>query len=276
MLLLRPLVARRNAQLTAPVLWHGTLCAARVYFLWALCQLGLVFVAFSCSACESRAHSPTPPATLGERSAGAWQAPSLPPAFSIPADAPKVVFLGDSIAAGLHLPAHEAYPAQVQERLRGEGLPFQLINAGVSGDTSAGGLSRLPWLLKQKPHIVVVELGGNDGLRGVPVAATEKNLRDILQTSLQGGAQVLLLGMRIPPSYGEPYVSEFAAAYKRLAHELAVPFVPYFMEGVAGVPALNLADGLHPTREGHARLATRIAPELARLLRAPSAPPAQP
>ncbi|MFM2417655.1 MAG: Esterase TesA [Pseudomonadota bacterium] len=213
---------------------------------------------------------------LGERTRSAPQEVSPAPAASIPADAPKVVFLGDSIAAGLHLPAHEAYPAQVQERLREQGLPFQLINAGVSGDTSAGGRSRLPWLLKQKPQIVVVELGGNDGLRGMPVTATEDNLREILQAARRDGAQVLLLGMRIPPSYGEPYVSEFAALYERLARELEVPLVPYFMEGVAGVPALNLADGLHPTRAGHARLATRIAPELARLLRAPSAAPALP
>lgn len=177
------------------------------------------------------------------------------------ADAPKVAFLGDSISAGLSLPADQAFPALLARRLRAE-QPFQLINAGVSGDTSAGGLRRLDWILKQHPDVVVVELGANDGLRGVPLDSIERNLRAILQKVRDAGAIPLLLGMRLPPNYGAEYVEGFAAIYPRLARELGVAHVPFFMQGVAGVPELNLEDGLHPTAEGQRRLAASVEPAL--------------
>jgi acyl-CoA thioesterase-1 len=179
---------------------------------------------------------------------------------------PPVAFLGDSITAGYDLSAEQAYPARVREQLAREGKPFKLINAGVSGDTTAGGLRRVDWLLTQKPAVVVVELGANDGLRGAPVAEIEKNLRAIVEKVRAGGATVLLLGMRLPPSYGEPYTSEFAALYDRVAKELSLAYLPFFMQGVAGMPSLTIEDGLHPTEEGHRKLADNVAPALARVL----------
>jgi len=187
---------------------------------------------------------------------------------AVPDDAPLVVFLGDSIAAGLHLAAGEAFPAVLQRELAAEGLPFRFVNAGVSGDTSAGGLRRIDWLLEQGPDVVVVELGGNDGLRGQPPEAVEANLRAIVAAAREHGARVLLLGVRLPPSLGAEYVAAFEAIYPSLADELELAFVPFFMEGVAGEPELNLPDGLHPTAEGHRRLAERIAPAMRDLLEA--------
>lgn len=193
--------------------------------------------------------------------------PSSAPAPAAAQSGPKVVFLGDSLSAGLHLSAEQAFPALLQRRFVAMGLPFQLVNAGVSGDTSAGGLRRTDWLLRQKPAILVLELGANDGLRGIPVANVEANLRAIVQKVQDQGAKVLLLGMRIPPSYGAEYSAEFAVMYERLAAELKLPNVPFFMQGVAGVAALNLEDGLHPTAQGHELLANNVAGALELLLR---------
>jgi len=185
---------------------------------------------------------------------------------------PLVVFLGDSISAGLDVAAEDAFPAQLQRKLATTEAAFRLVNAGVSGDTTAGGLRRLDWLLAQKPAVVVVELGANDGLRGGPHAEIERNLREILAKVRAGGAAPLLLGMRLPPSYGPDYEAGFEALYVRLAEELRVAFVPYFMAGVAGVPERNQPDGLHPTPQGHTRLADNVAPALRALLTAPRAP----
>jgi len=187
------------------------------------------------------------------------------------AQGPKVAFLGDSIAAGLHLDAEQAFPALVQDTLRAQQLPFRLVNAGVSGDTSAGGLRRVDWLLKQRPDIVVVELGGNDGLRGMPVQEIANNLRAIVDKIKAAGAQTLLLGVVLPPSYGANYTRSFAAIYPALAAQLQVPFCPYFMEHVAGVPDKNLEDGLHPTAEGHRMIAARVAAALSPLVASASA-----
>jgi acyl-CoA thioesterase I len=170
----------------------------------------------------------------------------------------KVVFLGDSLSAGAHLPAAQAFPAVLQRKLQAEGVAFELANAGVTGDTSAGGLRRVDWILRQNPALVVVELGANDGLRGVPVASIEQNLRSILAKIKAQGARAMLLGMRLPPSIGADYARAFEEIYPRLAAELGVAYVPFFMEGVAGVPELNLPDGLHPTAQGHERIADRL------------------
>jgi acyl-CoA thioesterase-1 len=184
------------------------------------------------------------------------------------ASQPKVVFLGDSIAAGLHLPADQAFPAVLQRNLAARGVKFQLLNAGVSGDTTAGGLRRVDWLLKQKPAVVVLELGANDGMRGQPIAAMEQNLRAIIERIRGAGAQVLLLGIRIPMNYGPDYVRDFEAVFARIADTLHVPFVPSFMLGVGGVPELNLEDGIHPTAQGHERLAATLVEPLTQLLAA--------
>jgi acyl-CoA thioesterase-1 len=179
---------------------------------------------------------------------------------------PLVLFLGDSLSAGLNLPAEQAFPAVLQRQLAAEGVPSRLINAGVSGDTTAGGLRRLDWLLKQRPDWVVVELGGNDGLRGLPLESIEQNLRAIVERARAGGARVLLLGLCLPANYGRDYGQRFEALYARLAEELELPFVPCFLEGVGGVAELNFSDGIHPTAEGHVKLAEKLAPVLRELL----------
>jgi acyl-CoA thioesterase-1 len=179
---------------------------------------------------------------------------------------PKVVFFGDSISAGAHLPAEQAFPAVLQRKLAAEAVPFQLSNAGVTGDTSAGGLRRIDWILSQNPALVVVELGGNDGLRGVPVESIEQNLRSILAKIKAHGAKAMLLGMRLPPSIGADYAREFEAIYPRLASEFEAAYVPFFMDGVAGVAELNLPDGLHPTAQGHERIADKLREPLRKVL----------
>ena len=186
-------------------------------------------------------------------------APATAPSQPAPASAPLVVFLGDSLTAGLGLEADQAYPARIDALLAAQGEPVRVLNAGVSGDTTAGGLSRLSWLLKQKPDVLVVGLGANDGLRGLPLAEIEKNLREILRRGQDGGAKVLLLGMQIPPNYGD-YARDFAAIYPRIAKDLDVPLVPFLLEGVGGEVRLNQADGIHPTAEGHEILAKTVLP----------------
>ena len=192
--------------------------------------------------------------------------PARIPAPDIPDGSPLVIFLGDSIAAGIHLPKDRAFPAELQRRLAAKERPFRLVNAGVSGDTTAGGRSRLDWLLGQKPAIVVIELGANDGFRGVPASTVEGNLRDIVVRVKAAGAKPLLLGMRIPPNYGRDYVAEFEGTYARVAKETGCAFVPFFMKGVAGKPDLNLPDGIHPTAEGHLLLAENVEDPLRELL----------
>jgi acyl-CoA thioesterase-1 len=196
---------------------------------------------------------------------------SRPSATATSARPPVVVFLGDSLTAGLGLEEAEAYPALLGGRLAAQGLPIRVINAGVSGDTTAGGLRRLDWQLRQKPEVVVVGLGGNDALRGAPLEEIDRNLREILRRSRAAGARVLLLGMKIPPNYGPDYAGRFADLYPRIAKDLGVPLVPFFLEGVGGVPELNQADGIHPTAVGQQKVADNVYPDLRDLLAAPRA-----
>ncbi len=186
--------------------------------------------------------------------------------LEIPADAPKVVFLGDSLSAGLHLEEDLAFPAVLQRRLAQRGLPFHLVNAGVSGDTTAGGLRRIEWILKQYPDVVVVELGANDGLRGIDVAAIEANLRGILKRIQESSATPVLFGMRIPPSYGLQYSNAFREIYGRVAEDMQVTLIADWLEGVGGDPRYNLPDGLHPNERGHELLAQNIEEHLADIL----------
>lgn len=180
--------------------------------------------------------------------------------------APLVVYLGDSLAAGLGLGEEEAFPALAEGLLRQEGIVIRTVNAGVSGDTSAGGLSRLNWLLGQSPDVVVVELGANDGLRGLEPEMTEHNLRQIVLQSQAAGARVLLVGMKVPPNYGGDYAGRFEEVYPRLASELGVALMPFLLEDVAGDPALNLGDGIHPNAVGQQRVAANIVPYLREIL----------
>ncbi|MDA1185006.1 MAG: arylesterase [Acidobacteria bacterium] len=171
---------------------------------------------------------------------------------------PRIVFLGDSLTAGLGLPREQAVPALIQARLDAEGYAYHVVNAGVSGDTAAGGLSRLDWSLEGDVAILVVELGANDGLRGLPVAQMRQNLNEIITRAQRRGVTVILTGMEAPPNYGAVYTSEFRQVFRDLASEFDVAFVPFFLEGVAGVPSLNNPDGMHPNSEGAAIVAETV------------------
>jgi len=179
--------------------------------------------------------------------------------------APLVVFLGDSLTAGLGLAEDRAFPALVARQL-GDEMPVRVVNAGVSGDTTSGGLRRLDWLLRQDPDLLVVELGANDALRGQSVEGIEKNLRAIVGRAREAGVPVLLVGLRIPPSYGAEYAESFRAIYPAIARDLDVPLVPFLLEGVAGHPDLNQPDGIHPTAEGHQVVAETVGPWVLRAL----------
>ena len=183
---------------------------------------------------------------------------TLLPAALAHAQEPVIVALGDSLTAGLGVTADEAYPALLQARLERDGLHYRVVNAGVSGDTTAGALRRVDWVLRARPAVVVVALGANDGLRGLPVTAMRDNLAAIVTRLRAGGARVLLAGMRLPPNYGAAYTREFAEAFPSVARRASVPLVPFLLEGVAGVPALNQADGIHPNAAGQRVVADNV------------------
>ena len=182
------------------------------------------------------------------------------PATPTPDARPVIVFLGDSLTAGYGLDPDEAFPALIQARLDEAGLAYRVVNAGVSGETSAGALRRLDWLLQQPVAVLVVETGGNDGLRGQDPATTRQNLQAILDRAraLAPPPKLVLVGMEALPNYGESYRRQFRALYPELARKNQVALVPFLLEGVAGVPALNLADGIHPNAEGHKRVAETV------------------
>ena len=166
------------------------------------------------------------------------------------AGSPRIVILGDSLTIGLGLPIEQSYPSLLQERLKESGLDYEVVNAGVSGDTSAGGLSRLDWALDGDVRVLVVALGGNDGLRGLPVEQLKRNLATIIERAQARGIAVILAGMEAPPNYGRDYIVAFHKVYPALASQYHVPLVPFLLQGVAGSEALNQRDGIHPTAAG--------------------------
>ena len=178
-----------------------------------------------------------------------------------------VVALGDSLTAGLGVAADEAFPARLEARLRSEDYAYRVVNAGVSGDTTAGGLRRVDWVLRARPEVVIVALGANDGLRGQEPRAMRANLDEIVRHLQAAGARVLLVGMRMPPNYGGDYTKEFEAVFPAVARRAKVALMPFLLDGVAGVPRLNQADGIHPTAEGQQVIADHLWPYLRPLLR---------
>ncbi|MBC3411887.1 arylesterase [Pseudomonas sp. SWRI51] len=183
------------------------------------------------------------------------------------ATAGTVLVVGDSISAGFGLDTRQGWVTLLQQRLKDEGFDDQVVNASISGDTSAGGQARLPALLAaHKPALVVVELGGNDGLRGQPPQQLQQNLASMIDRSRAAGAKVVLLGMRLPPNYGQRYTTAFAQVYEQLARQKNVALVPFFLEGVGGVPELMQADGLHPAAAAQQRLLENAWPTIKPLL----------
>ena len=173
-----------------------------------------------------------------------------------------IVFFGDSLTAGYGLedPAGEAYPALIAKKIAAAGLPWRVVNAGVSGETSADGLRRVDWILRQPVSLFVLALGGNDGLRGIDPAVTKANLQGIVDRVRAGApqARIVLAGMTMPPSLGADYVRRFTEVYPDLAKKNGLVFMPFLLEGVAGDPALNQADGIHPTSRGHEIIAKNL------------------
>ena len=219
----------RNISETAP--WRRRAAGAAVLVAGALAVA-------SCGASQPEARAPAAAAAGGS-----------PPVAA--ADArPRIVILGDSLTAGLGLNPDEAYPALLQAKVDHAHLDYEVINAGVSGDTSAGGLRRLDWALDGDVRVLVVELGANDGLRGVPVDELRANLSTIIETAQARGVRVVLAGMEAPPNYGPDFTQAFHRIYPDLARQYGVALVPFLLDGVAGDPALNQADGIHPTARG--------------------------
>lgn len=185
------------------------------------------------------------------------------------ADEPiRILAFGDSLTSGYGLPDQDSFPSQLERALIAAGESVKLINGGVAGDTSAGGLARLDWSLADKPDLVILELGSNDGLRGLDPAATRKNLAQMLTRLAQDRISTLLVGMKAPRNLGSDYVSAFDAIYEDLAREFRVPLDPFYLEGVAGDPALNQSDGIHPNAAGVAVIVKRMAPEIIALIKA--------
>jgi acyl-CoA thioesterase-1 len=178
-----------------------------------------------------------------------------------------IVAFGDSLTAGLGVAAAQTYPALLDERLKREGYDYRVVNAGVSGDTTAGGLRRVDWALRLKPEIVILELGVNDALRGQPLAAVRGNLDLMVARFQAAGARVLLAGMRLPPNYGDRYAEDFHRLYAEVARARKAPLIPFFLDGVGAVAHLNQPDGIHPTAEGYAIVVDRMWPHLVPLLR---------
>jgi acyl-CoA thioesterase-1 len=177
-----------------------------------------------------------------------------------------VVALGDSLTAGLGVAPDEAWPALIEARLRREGYPYRVVNAGVSGDTTAGGLRRVDWVLKNRPEVAVVALGANDGLRGLGTETMESNLVAIVDRLRGAGARVLVAGMQVPPNYGAAYTRAFSGVFPDVARRTGSALMPFLLDGVAADPRLNLPDGIHPNAAGHRAIAEHLWPHLVALL----------
>ena len=226
--------------------------SSRSYFLHAVMTLTAIgIIALGCSGNDA----PEPTPASGPSETRPTSVPDTDAAI-------RIVVLGDSIAAGMGLAKDEAFPAHAEAALREQGHDVEVINAGVSGDTSAGGLARLDWVLHKPAAVLVVELGGNDALRGQPIENTEMNLREIVRLGMNSGSRVVLLGMDVPTNYGPEYTTAFADLYPRIAEDSGAVLVPGFVRELGADPTLLQPDGLHPTAEGQRRLAETLLPTL--------------
>jgi acyl-CoA thioesterase-1 len=232
-----------------------TCCRSSRAAAWMACAL-LTAAVVACSSSEPAA---PPPA--------ASSAPAVETGATSPRAArPRIVVLGDSLTAGLGLPPEQAYPTLLQQRLDKEGLKYEVVNAGVSGDTSAGGLARLDWALEGDVRVLMVALGGNDGLRGLPAEELKANLSQIIERAQARHIQVILAGMEAPPNFGQSYIVSFHQIYPDLARQYKISLVPFLLQGVAGIDTLNQRDGIHPTAEGARIVAENVWPVLRPML----------
>ncbi|MBF9237306.1 arylesterase [Hymenobacter sp. BT683] len=223
------------------------------------------------SACDSSPATNTP---ASQSAASAAKVPANEPAS---AGEKRVLFFGNSLTAGYGVEPDQAFPALVGQKIDSLGLDYKVINAGLSGETTAGGRSRVGWVLRQPVDVFVLELGGNDGLRGLPLTATRRNLQAIIDTVRRRSpkAQIVLAGMQIPPNLGATYAADFKALYQEIAAKNKLVLIPFLLQGVGGDRRLNQPDGIHPTPAGHRILARNVWSVLQPLLQAQvAAPPA--
>lgn len=185
------------------------------------------------------------------------------------ADTGSILFFGDSLTAAMGLDPAEGYPAEIQKMIDSLGLNYEVVNAGLSGETTAAGKNRIDWVLNQEVDVFVLALGANDGLRGIPVEETRKNLQAIIETVREKNPEVeiILAGMQIPPNMGPEYTTDFKQLFPGLAEENDIHLIPFLLEGVAGVPELNQQDGIHPTAEGYDIVAKNVWEVLAPVIR---------
>lgn len=215
--------------------------------------------------------------TAGATSSGCGR-PAAPERRATPVSAEsapvrvRVVALGDSLTAGYGLAADQAYPSLLQTRLQAAGLAAEVVNAGVSGDTSAGGLRRVDWALSGDVHVLIVALGGNDALRGLPVDDLEKNLAAIVDRAQARGIAVVLAGMEAPPNLGPLYTRGFRKVYRTIADRYDVPLLPFLLDGVAGQAGFNQGDGIHPNAAGTVKVADNLWPYVERAVRSAVTP----
>ncbi len=188
--------------------------------------------------------------------------------FSIQTPVTRIVFYGDSITAGYGVDLNEAYPAEIERILKKKGYSVEVINAGSSGETSAGGVTRINWILKKPADIFILELGGNDGLRGLPLSETKKNLQTILDQvkTKNPNTKLIVAGMEVPPNLGQEYTAEFRNIFPSLAKNNQALLIPFILENVGGYPELNQTDGIHPNAAGHKKVAEKVAGIIEKML----------
>lgn len=190
----------------------------------------------------------------------------LSSSVSAHAQTKKLVLVGDSLTEGFGVSRERAYPALLQQKIDRAGKRWRVINSGISGSTAASAASRVEWVLKQKPHLIILALGANDGLRGTPVKNIEENLGKAITIAQKAGVKIILAGIKLPPNYGKAYTGDFWAIYPRLSKRFGVPLIPFLLDRVAGQPDLNLADGIHPNEKGHAIVAETVFRAIEKLL----------
>jgi len=215
-------------------------------------RAAVALAALSLASCQSNSDKPA----SADASAPTAAAPAAPAASG----KKRILFFGNSLTAGMGLDPEEAFPALIGQKVDSAKLGYEVINAGLSGETTAGGRSRVGWVLRQPVDVFVLELGANDGLRGLPLADTRRNLQAILDTVKRKspGAKIVLAGMQVPPNMGASYASEFRSIFQEIATKNNATLIPFLLEGVAGHPDLNQKDGIHPTAEGDRIIARTV------------------
>lgn len=233
----------------------------RIPSIYALLVVLVLAIVTGCGAKRPNPDTQTQPSVPAAAPAQPAEKPAAKPEIDR-TGWPVIVAFGDSLTAGYNLPADQSYPSQLQAKLDELGYKYKVVNAGISGDTTAGGVARIETVLMHKPRIVILELGANDGLRGTKVAVMRENLSKMIERLQKEGAVVILAGMQMTPNLGPEYLAEFNGAFPDLAKAYNLPLIPFFLEGVAAIPELNLPDRIHPTGEGYKKVVENLFPVL--------------